>query len=100
MTDKEKSIKKIRSKRMVIPELTKHNREVISLALERLPENERKNTTEVTYAVSEVLAEQYGTKDEDGNYYLTDRSLYQLARAGMETTLDIKEKVELYLARF
>lgn len=87
-------------RRLSQPELTKTNKEVIALAINALPEEERKNATKITYAVSELLAQRYGKKGEDGEYYFTQGSDYQLARAGMKTTLDIREKVQLFLRKY
>ena len=86
-------------RRLAQPELTKTNREVIALAINTRPAEERKNATKITYAVSELLAQRYGKEDENGDYYFTEGSEYQLSRAGMRTTLDIKEKVQLFLRK-
>lgn len=87
----------IEANRFAKQELSKVNREVISLAISNLPPEFKGDPTQIVSEVVGVLERRYGKLNEDGEYDFTPKSEVDIRTIGMWSTLDIRDKVKLYL---
>ena len=73
-------------------ELTRSNKTTIQEAIDSLDDVYKMDVIKIVEKVADILIERYGPDDASIEY--------QLRRVGMQSSLDIVEKVELYLRKY
>lgn len=80
------------------PRLTKKTREIIELAVEKLPANYKGDPYKITESVVDVMADLYGTVlGPNGKKEFGEGDDVIPRKMNMGTTKAIKEKVNIYL---